>query len=110
MEGALPGSASSHEGPPQATRGTWCRGNRRLSDQRRRKEQRKNMWTSQAATIRPARLDDYEGVCRLMDSLDAFHQERLPWMFKVPSEQPRSEAYFADLLHGVDSALFVADV
>ncbi len=61
------------------------------------------------ATIRRARLDDYDGVCRLMDALDAFHRERLPWMFKEPTGQPRSGPYFAHLLTGADSAVFVAD-
>jgi GNAT superfamily N-acetyltransferase len=67
------------------------------------------MSASEEATIRPARLDDYDGACRLMDALDVFHRERLPWMFKKPSGQPRSEAYFAALLTGDDSAVFVAD-
>lgn len=65
--------------------------------------------TSMEATIRPARPEDYDGVCRLMDALDAFHRERLPWMFETPSAKPRSEAYFADLLSREDSAVFVAD-
>src|ERR1700722_1779291 len=67
------------------------------------------MSTSMKATIRPARLDDYDGACRLMDALDAFHRERLPWMFETPNNQPRSEDYFADLLKREDSAVFVAD-
>jgi len=67
------------------------------------------MSTSEEAMIRPARLEDYDGACQLMDALDAFHRERLPWLFKAPSGHPRSEAYFTDLLSGEDSAVFVAD-
>jgi GNAT superfamily N-acetyltransferase len=67
------------------------------------------MSTSMQATIRQARLDDYDGACRLMDALDAFHRERLPWMFETPNNQARSEGYFADLLKREDSAVFVAD-
>jgi GNAT superfamily N-acetyltransferase len=44
-----------------------------------------------------------------MDSLDAFHRDRLPWMFKAPNAQPRSGTYFAELLKREDSAVFVAD-
>ena len=65
--------------------------------------------TSTQATIRLARLSDYDGACRLLDVLDALHRERLPWMFQAPSGQPRSEDYFADLLKREDMAVFVAD-
>jgi len=44
-----------------------------------------------------------------MDLLDEFHRDRLPWMFKTPNAQPRTETYFADLLNREDSAVFVAD-
>jgi len=68
------------------------------------------MSKSHETRIRPARPDDYEGAYQLMDSLDAFHRERLPWMFNVPSDRPRSEANFAGLLNRDDSSMFVADV
>src|SRR5262245_56511423 len=68
-----------------------------------------SMSTSHETTIRPARLDDYEAVCRLMDLLDAFHRERLPWMFAVPSGRARSETHFAELLKRDDSTVVVAD-
>jgi ribosomal protein S18 acetylase RimI-like enzyme len=61
------------------------------------------------ANIRRARRDDYAQACGLCSVLDALHRERLPWMFKAPLEQPRSEAYFAELLDRDDSAVFVAD-
>ena len=64
---------------------------------------------STEATIRRASLDDYDGACRLLDALDAWHRERLPWMFKVSSDPTRSDALFADLLKRKDSAVFVAD-
>jgi GNAT superfamily N-acetyltransferase len=67
------------------------------------------MITVVEATIRRARLDDYAQACRLMDALDVLHREGVPWMFKAPDAQPRSEAYFADLLRSDDSAVFVAD-
>jgi GNAT superfamily N-acetyltransferase len=67
------------------------------------------MSKSKETTIRLARQEDYEAACRLMDALDAFHRERLPWMFEVPSEQPRTETYFEGLLNCDDSSVFVAD-
>jgi diamine N-acetyltransferase len=67
------------------------------------------MTTSHTATIRTARLDDYAAACRLMDGVDELHRERLPWMFKAPAVQARSETFFGDLLNRLDSAVFVAD-
>lgn len=67
------------------------------------------MLQTHAATIRSARFDDYAQACRLSDALDELHRDRLPWMFKTPDDQPRSEAYFGDLLNRQDSAVFVAD-
>ena len=61
-------------------------------------------------TIRTARPGDYADLSRLMHKLDELHRERLPWMFQTPDRQPRSEAFFANLLNRDDSAVFVADV
>jgi GNAT superfamily N-acetyltransferase len=44
-----------------------------------------------------------------LDALDALHRERLPWMFKTPSDQPRSVAFFAELVNRADSMVLVAD-
>ena len=60
-------------------------------------------------TIRAASLEDYAGVCRLLDGVDALHHANLPWMFQQPAEPPRTAAYFAGLLNGADSAVYVAD-
>ena len=67
------------------------------------------MTTARNATIRTARLDDYGQVCRLTDSLDVLHRDGAPWMFRAPEVQPRSDAYFVDLLGRDDSVIFVAD-
>jgi diamine N-acetyltransferase len=67
------------------------------------------MLQTHEATIRRARFDDYAQACRLNDAVDELHRNRLPWMFKKPDDQPRSEAYFANLLNREDSAVFVAD-
>lgn len=61
------------------------------------------------ATIRRARLDDHEGACRLLDALDAWHGDRLPWLLTASSGRTRSEAFLAELLAREDSAVFVAD-
>jgi GNAT superfamily N-acetyltransferase len=44
-----------------------------------------------------------------MDAVDDLHRNRLPWMFKVPSEQPRTAALFAEQLRRQDSTVIVAD-
>jgi GNAT superfamily N-acetyltransferase len=67
------------------------------------------MLDTDEAIIRRARLEDHAEACRLTDALDELHRDRLPWMFKTPDAQPRSEAYFSELLSRDDSAVFVAD-
>lgn len=60
-------------------------------------------------TVRRARIQDYEAVSRLFDSLDTLHRERLPWMFRVPPSVPRTAEFFAETLTRDDAAVFVAD-
>ena len=60
-------------------------------------------------TIRKARAEDYDAACRLFDELDALHRDRLPWLFRAPMGTPRSEEFFAQLLSGDESALWVAE-
>lgn len=67
------------------------------------------MSTVHEITLRRAQLGDYVQACRLTDAGDLLHREGVPWMFKAPEIQPRSEAYFADLLGRDDAAVFVAD-
>lgn len=59
--------------------------------------------------IRRASLDDYAAVCRLLDQLDAQHRERLPWLFKEPASQPRSEEFLGGWMNGTDSVVFLAE-
>jgi ribosomal protein S18 acetylase RimI-like enzyme len=66
------------------------------------------MLKADEAVIRRARFDDYAQACQLSDALDELHRERLPWMFKAPDVEPRSEAHFSDLLNREDEAVFVA--
>jgi GNAT superfamily N-acetyltransferase len=67
------------------------------------------MLESNLVAIRKARMGDHDATCRLMDTVDELHRERLPWLFKTPDSQPRSEAFFADLLGRADCAVFVAE-
>jgi len=66
------------------------------------------MSTSRTATIRSAGVNDHAAACRLTDAVDELHRDRLPWMFKAPSEQPRT-AMFAEQLSRPDSTVIVAD-
>jgi hypothetical protein len=43
-------------------------------------------------------MADHDATCLLMDTVDELHRKRLPWLFKTPDSQPRSETSFADLL------------
>jgi GNAT superfamily N-acetyltransferase len=51
---------------------------------------------------------DYEATCTLLDRLDVLHREQLPWLFRAPSEQPRSRVYFDELLSSERSELLLA--
>lgn len=59
--------------------------------------------------IRRARSEDYARTCQLNDGLDELHRDHLPWLFKAPDVQPRSEADFAERIRREDSAVIVAD-
>lgn len=63
----------------------------------------------QHAIVRLAHPHDYVEVCRLMDSLDELHRNRLPWMFKAPDVPARSGVFFSDLLRRDDAVVFVAE-
>jgi GNAT superfamily N-acetyltransferase len=67
------------------------------------------MLQSNSVAIRQASMADHDAMSRLTDTVDELHRERLPWLFKTPDSQPRSEAFFADLLSDSDSAVFVAE-
>ena len=67
------------------------------------------MTTSEEVTTRRARPGDYEAAYRLLERLDMFHRERLPWMFRDPGGESRSKAYFTDLLTNDDSVVLVAE-
>jgi GNAT superfamily N-acetyltransferase len=60
-------------------------------------------------TVRRARTEDYEAVCRLFAELDTLHRERVPWMFKASASVPRTAEFFAEVLSREDSAFFVAE-
>jgi GNAT superfamily N-acetyltransferase len=59
--------------------------------------------------IRAATVADYPRACVLLDQLDEFHRERLPWLLRTPPTPPRGEQYFSDLITSEDSVVFVAE-
>lgn len=58
--------------------------------------------------IRAARAADYEVTCELFDQLDAVHREQLPWLFRAPPEQPRTQSHFDALLASADASILLA--
>jgi len=61
-------------------------------------------------TVRPATIADYAQMCALLAEVDELHRIHLPWMFKKPPAEPRSTAFFEQLIESEDSALLVAEV
>jgi ribosomal protein S18 acetylase RimI-like enzyme len=63
---------------------------------------------SEDCVIRTASPADYQATCAVFDQLDAQHREQLPWLFRVPTDRPRSQRYFDELLSSHDSAVLLA--
>lgn len=61
------------------------------------------------ATIRPARSDDYEGICALLSGVDALHRAALPEVFCEPDGPARTREYVSQLLADDEVALLVAE-
>jgi ribosomal protein S18 acetylase RimI-like enzyme len=53
-------------------------------------------------------LEDWESVGDMFDELDAFHRDRLPWLFQRPHQSPRDRSYFENILGDDRSTIFVA--
>jgi GNAT superfamily N-acetyltransferase len=60
--------------------------------------------------VRAATLGDYDSMCALLGEVDELHRLNVPWLFCKPSTEPRSQAFFEQLLCSDDAAVFVADV
>lgn len=66
-------------------------------------------WVTQGIVVRRALESDYEAMCRLLDEADAFHRERVPWLFREPSAPPRDRAHFSEFWEGARAVAFVAE-
>ncbi len=64
---------------------------------------------SEDCGIRAASPADYEATCALFDGLDALHREQLPWLFRAPTERPRSQARFDELVSSQRSSILLAE-
>ena len=64
---------------------------------------------SEELIIRAASAADYGSACLLLDSLDALHRERLPWLFRAPETEARTTAYFEQWLAAGDAHVLLAD-
>jgi len=59
--------------------------------------------------VRAATLADYDSMCALLGEVDELHRLNVPWLFCKPSAEPRSKAFFEQLLCDADAAAIVAD-
>ncbi len=61
--------------------------------------------------IRPATMNDYEDLCRILAECDALHSARLPGWFN-PLADPRlarTREYFAELMQDPNTSVLVAE-
>ena len=47
-----------------------------------------------ALIIRPATIDDYDGVALVFDEIDALHRQALPHIFRAVAGRALEQAYF----------------
>jgi diamine N-acetyltransferase len=64
---------------------------------------------SEPFIVRAGCLGDYEQMCVLLAEVDELHRLNLPWLFQKPTVEPRSKAFFEQLLTSQDSVVLVAD-
>ncbi len=64
---------------------------------------------NEAFVVRAATLGDYEGMCALLAGADELHRRHAPWLFREPTTEPRSRAFFEQLLNREDSTVLVAE-
>ncbi len=60
--------------------------------------------------IRPATSADYDGLCAVLDEVDAMHREAMPRVFRNPEGPARAREYIDGLLADENVGLFVAEV
>lgn len=59
--------------------------------------------------IRLATMDDYRGLCAVLDEVDALHQRALPQVFRDPGGSARSREYIASIVADETACLWVAE-
>jgi GNAT superfamily N-acetyltransferase len=62
-----------------------------------------------AFAIRAATAHDYLGVVKALAEVDELHRAQLPWLFCVPSVEPRSREFLEQILNSKSSHVLVAD-
>jgi ribosomal protein S18 acetylase RimI-like enzyme len=59
--------------------------------------------------IRRATMNDYRGLCAILDEVDAQHREALPHVFRTPNGPARGKAYVASILEDDNARIWVAE-
>jgi len=60
-------------------------------------------------SIREAVLEDYEGLWKVFEEIDALHREALPHVFRKSDRIARTKQYISDIIASKHAALFVAE-
>jgi len=60
--------------------------------------------------IRSATLGDYDGICAVLEEVDAIHHLSEPDFFKPASRARRTLAYIGHYIESDESAIFVAEI
>ena len=59
--------------------------------------------------VRRATVQDYAGMCAVLNEVDAQHREALPHLFRDPCGVARSRAYIAAIIEDEDAGLWLAE-
>lgn len=59
--------------------------------------------------IRQATMDDYAGLCAILDEVDALHWRALPQVFRDPGGAARSREYIASIVNDEAACLWIAE-
>jgi ribosomal protein S18 acetylase RimI-like enzyme len=57
-----------------------------------------------------ATMQDYDALCRIIDEVDAMHQDNLPHIFQKPAGPARDRDYVLSLIENDEIGLFVAEI
>jgi ribosomal protein S18 acetylase RimI-like enzyme len=60
-------------------------------------------------SLREATIDDFDGICEVLEEVDVLHCQALPHIFRTTEKPVRSKAYISERTVGGNEAFWVAE-